>query len=78
MIKELYTVTEFCEAYGIGRTYFYSEVNAGKLKITKLGGGTRVRRTDAESWADSLPTTHDVSPRNRRRAHPFAPSSHPQ
>ena len=57
MSKELYNVTEFCQTYGIGRTTFYAEVKAGRLRLTKVGSGTRVRRADAESWADSLPTT---------------------
>lgn len=56
MQRELYTVTEFCEAYGIGRTTFYAEVKAGKLRTVKIGAATRVRRSDAQGWADSLPT----------------------
>lgn len=53
--KELYTVAQFCEAYGIGRTTFYAEVKAGRLRTVKIGAATRVRRTDAETWANSLP-----------------------
>jgi len=56
MIKQLYSVAEFCEAYGIGRTTFYAEVNAGRLRIVKLGTLTRVRVSDAENWADNLPS----------------------
>ena len=56
MSKELYTVTEFCEAYGIGRTTFYREVGEGKLRVVKIGAATRVRRADAEAWADALPS----------------------
>jgi excisionase family DNA binding protein len=53
---ELFTVPQFCEAYGISRTTFYAEVKAGRLRIVKIGAATRVRRADAQAWADSLPT----------------------
>lgn len=54
--KEFYTVAQFCETYGIGRTTFYAEVKAGRLRTVKIGAATRVRRADASAWADSLPT----------------------
>jgi excisionase family DNA binding protein len=53
--KEFYTVAQFCEAYGIGRTTFYAEVKAKRLCTVKIGAATRIRRTDAEGWANSLP-----------------------
>ncbi len=56
MTKEFYTVAQFCEAYGIGRTTFYAEVKAGRLRTVKIGAATRVRRTDADDWANSLPS----------------------
>lgn len=55
-ILELMTVAEFCDRYSIGKTSFYREVNAGRLKIRKFGSATRVARTDAEAWANALPT----------------------
>jgi len=54
-IPELITVADFCERYSIGKTSFYREVNAGRLKTRKFGTATRIARADAEAWADSLP-----------------------
>ena len=55
-IPELMTVAEFCSRYSIGKTSFYREVNAKRLKIRKFGSATRIARADAEAWADALPT----------------------
>jgi len=52
---ELYTVADFLKRYSIGRTSFYREVNAGRLKIRKFGTASRVARIDAEAWAAALP-----------------------
>lgn len=52
---ELLTVADFCDRYSIGKTSFYREVNAGRLKIRKFGSGTRIARMDAEAWANALP-----------------------
>ncbi len=59
--KQLYTVTEFCAAYGIGRTTFYAEVKAKRLRMVKLGSGSRVTRTDAEAWVAQLPQQSAVA-----------------
>lgn len=56
VLPELLTVTDFCGYYSCGKTSFYREVNAGRLKIRKFGTATRVARTDAEAWANALPT----------------------
>ena len=54
-IPELMTVGDFCARYSIGRTSFYREVGAGRLKLRKFGAASRVARPDAEAWADNLP-----------------------
>ena len=53
--KHAFTVAEFCAAYGIGRTKFYAEIQAGRLKIRKAGKRTIVAREDADAWLNSLP-----------------------
>ena len=54
-LPELLTVAGFCERYSIGKTSFYREVNAGRLKIRKFGSATRIARADAIAWAEALP-----------------------
>lgn len=45
-----FTVNEFCDAHAIGRTRFYREVRAGRLRTLKAGRRTLVSREDAEIW----------------------------
>jgi hypothetical protein len=45
----------FCESVGIGRTMFYHEVKAGRLRVRKVGRRTIVTADDAQEWLDRLP-----------------------
>ena len=53
--KAAYSVNEFCQTYSIGRTLFYDEVAAGRLRVKKAGKKTLVLATDGEAWAHGLP-----------------------
>jgi excisionase family DNA binding protein len=53
--REAFAVREFCDRYGICRDTFYAEVKRGRLRALKLGKKTLVLKSDAESWAKSLP-----------------------
>lgn len=55
MQNELMTVREFLSRYSISNTEFYRQVNANRIRITKLGNASRVARADAEAWVASLP-----------------------
>lgn len=50
-----YTLPEFLRAFGIGRTKFYEEVHAGRLKARKNGTRTIVLAADARAWLEALP-----------------------
>jgi hypothetical protein len=51
----VYSVADFCTAYGVGRTYVYEQIGSGALK-SKLAGRRRLILTsDAEQWWKSLP-----------------------
>jgi excisionase family DNA binding protein len=54
-MTELLTVSEFCLRYSIGKTSFYREVAANRIRLRKFGTATRISREDAEAWAASLP-----------------------
>lgn len=55
--KELATKEEFCSDAGdMSHSQFYREVNAGRLRITKIGRRTYVARKDREAYYASLPT----------------------
>ena len=51
-----FTLNEFLTWARIGRTKAYQEVEAGRLKIRKLGRKTLILRKDAEVWLESLPS----------------------
>ncbi len=50
-----YTVKQFCGAFGVGHTFVYAEIAAGRLRVRKAGRRTLVMRADAERWAAGLP-----------------------
>lgn len=52
--KELLTVPEFIELYGISRTSVYAEAKAQRLRLTKYGRSTFVAREDANAWKQVL------------------------
>lgn len=54
-IPDLMTVADFLARYSVGRTSFYREVAANRIRIRKFGTATRIARADAEAWAASLP-----------------------
>jgi excisionase family DNA binding protein len=56
-----YTVEEFCQRFGIGRTSFYDEVNEGRLTAKKRGSRTLIERAEARRWLASLPDFKTVS-----------------
>lgn len=45
---------EFCHAVGIGKTRFYAQVKAGKIKILKDGRKTLVLITELEAYLRGL------------------------
>lgn len=51
---ELLTVKEFLWRFSISRTQFYREVQAGRLRLVKLGAATRVTKADALAWLREL------------------------
>ena len=53
--KHAYTIEEFCKAYGIGRTFVYKEISAGRLRVKKAGRRTIILAADAKDWRESLP-----------------------
>lgn len=66
-----FSVNDFCEWAGIGRTAAYAQIRDGKLTIRKFGKRTIVPVAEARRWFDALPTSECtcVEPRpsaNRR------------
>ena len=54
MTKDLITITEFCEATGLGRTNVYAMLKKGNLAAVKVGRRTLLRREDVDAWKSEL------------------------
>jgi hypothetical protein len=50
-----FTVNQFCLWANIGRSKFYEEVKAGRIKLRKVGKKSVVITPDAISYIQSLP-----------------------
>jgi excisionase family DNA binding protein len=48
------SVAEFCAAAGIGRSFFYQEVKAGRIMVLKAGRRTLVPTTELNNWLERL------------------------
>ncbi len=49
-----YTVPQFCDAYGIGKSLLYKLVKANKgPRLTKIGTRTLIAADEAERWFKS-------------------------
>ena len=53
-MKRAYTIGEFDERYGLGRTKTYQELKEGHLKAVRVGAKRLIRHDDAEAWLASL------------------------
>lgn len=57
------TVAQFCRAVGIGKTFFYEELRAGRIKARKAGAKTLIPVTECQEYLARLPAAafDDVS-----------------
>ena len=68
-LPELMTVRDFLNNFRMGKTTFYREVEAGRLRITKVGRSTRVAREDAAVWLRGLAERSDNADRQKASHH---------
>ena len=52
--KLAYTIPEFSEASGLGRSKIYEEISAGRLKAVKCGARTLITADDGRAFIISL------------------------
>ncbi len=65
-----FTIEEFCELYGVGRTAFYEEINSGRLIAKKRGSRTLIPRSNARAWFELLPAMVGQTSCSQTAAHP--------
>lgn len=54
MQKELMSIEEFLDIYGIKRSRFYAETKKFPWLISKLGKRTYIKRVNAEKWLEAI------------------------
>jgi hypothetical protein len=59
--QRVLSINEFSQAYGIGRSKVYDELNSGRLRARKIGKRTIIAEVDAEDWWRNLPTVEEAS-----------------
>jgi excisionase family DNA binding protein len=52
--RAAYTVAEFSAAHSIGRTTFYAELKAGRIRVVKCGRKTLVPKAENDAWLGRL------------------------
>lgn len=52
---QAFTVEAFCAAFGIGRTFLYQEIAAGRIETRKAGRRTLIPAESARRWFEALP-----------------------
>jgi excisionase family DNA binding protein len=52
-----HSVTEFCEAFGMGRTLFYKLVKEGSIHVIKAGRRTLVPNRELDAWQTRCPSS---------------------
>lgn len=50
--KLAYGITEACKSVGLGRSFLYQEIAAGRLRTFKVGTRTLIRSSDLEDWLE--------------------------
>jgi len=48
------SVADVCRACSIGRSTFYEEVKAGRIRVLKAGKRTLIATSEVQRWLDSL------------------------
>jgi hypothetical protein len=59
LTKLALSIPDLMEASGLGRTFIYEEIKAGRLIVRKAGRRSIVLSHDARNWLASLPMLSD-------------------
>ena len=60
-----YSIADLTQIAGVGRTFLYEEIKAGRLIVRKAGRRSLVLAEDAASWLASLPKLPPPAAPNR-------------
>jgi excisionase family DNA binding protein len=51
-----WSINEFCDRFGLGRTTVYEQIKLGRLRARKIGKRTIITHEDVEAWLRNLPS----------------------
>lgn len=54
-VKELWSVDDFCAAFGVGKTRAFEMLKRGDLEGVLVGQSRRITRRSIEAWLGRLP-----------------------
>lgn len=54
--KLAYSISEFAEVAGLGRSFLYEEIKARRLKVRKAGRRSIILEDEARAYLQSLPS----------------------
>jgi hypothetical protein len=60
-VPGLQSVGQFCAKHSISRSALYREVRLERLKLTKVGGSSRISPVHEREWLDALPVVTGVA-----------------
>lgn len=53
--KLAYSIAEFAQMTGVGRSLLYEEITKGNLRVRKAGRRTLILQEDGQAWLSKLP-----------------------
>lgn len=53
--RELWTVDDFCRAFGVGKTRAFAMLKRGEIEGVMIGASRRITRRSIEAWLANLP-----------------------
>jgi excisionase family DNA binding protein len=56
-----HSIADAAKIAGVGRSFLYEEINAGRLKLRKAGRRSLIFETDLKAWLESLPAKNAES-----------------
>ncbi len=56
--KLAYSIADVTKLTGVGRSFIYDEIKAGRLHIRKAGRRTLIFNADLQAWLAQLPDQH--------------------
>lgn len=54
-VKELWSVDDFCAAFGVGKTRAFAMLKRGEIEGVLVGQSRRITRRSIEAWLGGLP-----------------------